>query len=87
MRAASGDANVQGDIARYGLVEWWLSSFTPEERQKIEARYLSGMSALTAGGLGSSQPVTDFLNGLAGWFRGQEHASPLPRGFVTRSTS
>lgn len=79
MSSFSGDEKVQGEIAYYGLAEWWLSVFTPAERQMIEARYLSGASSLTRGHQSTSQPVTEFLSGLAGWFRAQEYASIAKR--------
>jgi len=79
MNASGGNEEVQGDIAYYGLAEWWLSAFTPVERQMIEARYLSGVSSLTRGRQSTSQPVTEFLNGLAGWFRIREYASIAER--------
>ena len=81
MNPGNADEEVQGLIAYYGLVEWWLSAFTPAERQLIEARYqpVFGVRSLTRGHLQISQPVTDFLNVLAGWFRSQEHASIAKR--------
>jgi len=33
------DRDVEGLIGYYGLVHWWLSAFTPGERQVVEATY------------------------------------------------
>lgn len=79
MGASSSNEEVQGDLACYGLAGWWLSVFTPAERQTIEARYLSGASSLTRGHNSASQHATDFLHGLAGWFTAQEYASIAQR--------
>jgi len=32
-------SEIEGQIGFYGLVEWWLSTFTPTERIHIEERY------------------------------------------------
>lgn len=74
MSSFSGDEKVQGEIAGQGLAGWWLSVFTPAERQMIEARYLSGVSSLTRGHSGSSGSAAELLNGLASWFRTREYA-------------
>ncbi len=43
---------VDGLIAYYGLTDWWLTSFTAQERDYIEARYdpmgSSGLVTLTS---------------------------------------
>jgi hypothetical protein len=31
---------IGGEIAYYGLVDWWLTSFTVGEREQVEARYM-----------------------------------------------
>jgi tetratricopeptide (TPR) repeat protein len=71
---------VGGLIARHGLTDWWLATFTPEERERMAARYQpprpDGVEAperpLTEGSVtwrvGSP---TRFLAGLATWFVGR----------------
>ena len=75
---------MNGLVASYGLTEWWLSAFTPEEREVIDERFspsLGGLGShsLTRGHVQSYQPVTDFLNALAGWFRSEEDAAIATR--------
>jgi hypothetical protein len=59
---------VEGLIAYYDLTDWWLSSFTEDERTLIDERY-QPMSmpphTLTQGQRTSSLPTTEFLNALA----------------------
>ncbi len=69
---------IGGDIAYYGLTDWWLSSFTEEERSYIEKAFqpvstgaggVQQESRLTTGQtLSTSQSATGFLWGLASWF-------------------
>ncbi len=69
---------VEGLIAYYDLTDWWLSSFTEDERTLIDERY-QPMSmpphTLTQGQRTSSLPTTEFLNALASWFRSPNDAS------------
>ncbi len=64
---------VEGFIAYYGLQDWWLSSFTDQEREYIDDSYQPmGMQphSLTRGNISEyGLPVTEFLNGLNTWFR------------------
>ena len=75
---------IGGLIAYYRLTEWWLSTFTEEERKLIEERY-KPMGASphlpTQGQRNSSLPVAEFLNGLATWFRSRQDASIADRIF------
>jgi hypothetical protein len=77
----TGDAlEVGGLIARHGLTDWWLATFSPEEREHMAARYQpprpDGVEVierpLTEGQVtwrvGST---TRFLAGLATWFVGR----------------
>jgi len=69
---------VEGLIAYYRLTDWWFSSFTEAERRLIDERYQPmGMPphTLTRGRHTSSLPVTEFLNGLATWFRSRQDSS------------
>ncbi len=80
---------IGGLIAFYKLQEWWLSSFTFDEREYIDSCYqTTGGSphALTQGTiLERQQPAPEFLNGLNTWFRSDKDSSiaeisliPLP---------
>jgi hypothetical protein len=71
---------VDGLLGYYGLADWWLTTFTPAEREHIEATYQPmgmrpGSHPLTQGKRASSQTATDFLSGLASWFRKADDAS------------
>jgi len=72
---------VEGELGYYGLAEWWLSSFTEQEREYIETRY----TPMGIGGTDNSRPLTrgqildggtgrasQLLWGLATWFRKPE---------------
>lgn len=59
-----------GLIAYYGLSEWWISTFTSEERRLIDDR-----AGVAHGSQISDQLATDFLNVLADWFRSPEDVS------------
>ena len=63
---------VGGEIAYWGLTEWWLNSFTEQERKIIKTIYrpMSKDRALDEGNLThSSQSVLAFLGILAEWFK------------------
>lgn len=74
---------VEGLLAFYSLEDWWLSSFTSDEREYIESRYqtMGGSShALTQGTiLERQQPAPEFLNGLNTWFRSGKDSSIAKR--------
>jgi hypothetical protein len=76
---------IEGLLGYYGLSDWWLSTFTPTEREHIEATYQPmgarpGTHPLTQGRIGStSQTAGDFLSGLASWFRKSDDASIAQR--------
>lgn len=66
---------VDGLISFYGLADWWFAEFTEQERQYICDRYKPlGFRAdsLTHGKITTNQPVTEFLNNLASWFRSKQ---------------
>jgi hypothetical protein len=68
---------IEGQIGYCGLVDWWLSTFTEEERAYIEEKF----KPLSIGGSGNPRPLTqgkiwettltpaNLLSGLASWFR------------------
>lgn len=63
---------IGGEIGYHGLIDWWLTTFTKEEREHIENvfRPLGGDSnSLTEGHIDySSQNAAGLLHTLAGWF-------------------
>lgn len=67
-----GKRKIGGEIAFYGLEEWWLTEFTDAERKHIQLRYRpmgSSENDLTEGRiLHSSASVVSLLLGMAGWF-------------------
>jgi hypothetical protein len=74
---------VQGLIDFYSLREWWLASFTPDERQYIDSQYLpmgAPPRTLTQGKVNSRrQPAPEFLSNLNSWFRSPQDASIAER--------
>jgi len=73
---------IGGFIGCYGLAEWWLSTFSPEERRRMVERYTPmGLPAgtLTCGNPSPSGPATQFLSGLETWFRSKGDADILRR--------
>jgi len=83
------EEEVGGEIAAYNLQDWWLNTFTPEERKYIDSRY-QPMGArehtLTQGNRspGWKSPTeqvqaTEFLHGLSTWFRKKADASIAQR--------
>lgn len=69
-----GKNQIQGDIGYYQLENWWLESFTDEERKIMESIYTPLGSdseySLTRGKIfDSSQTKVQFLTNLAGWFK------------------
>lgn len=76
---SSQDRRVGGAIAYHGLTDWWLTSFTPEEREYITDRYkpfgdprprplTEGLVREVRHADGSPSDATDLLTSLAGWF-------------------
>jgi len=64
---------IGGEIAFYGLQDWWLNSFTSEEQTYIVRKFQplgTGRSnSLITGSISwSSQSVVSFLQSLSGWF-------------------
>jgi len=64
---------IGGDIAYYGLQDWWLNSFTPKEQAYIVRRYqplsTGDSNSLISGHISwSSQSAVRFLFCLSGWF-------------------
>lgn len=68
------EKQIEGEIEYYGLIDWWLTEFTDEERNHIEDVF-HPMGAdpkskpLTEGHIDySSQNAAGLLHALAGWF-------------------
>lgn len=63
---------IKGTIGYFGLVSWWLTTFTESERQYIANKFqpLGGQgNSLTEGNVISrSDSAVGFLHNLAGWF-------------------
>jgi len=85
----SKQEQVGGYIAAYNLQDWWLNTFSPEERKYINSRY-QPMGApehtLTQGKRSpgwksptEQMPAAEFLNGLSTWFRKKEDSSIFER--------
>lgn len=70
---------VKGLIGYYGLAPWWLSTFSDDERKRIEARFQplgSSPGSLTQDEISwSSQAVVGFLQCLSGWFSSPDDRS------------
>jgi len=66
-----GSAQVEGLIAHYGLVDWWLTTFDKAERIYMDNQYQAlnfPQHSLTQGKISMPLPVSEFLNGLETWF-------------------
>src|SRR5680860_1917116 len=74
MRRSKNDGSrVQGSFGYFDLGDWWLDTFTPEERRYIEEKHKpvggSGGNSLTQGTIGrTSQTAAGLLVGLSSWF-------------------
>ena len=72
---------ISGDIGSYNLSDWWLNSFTKEERIVIENIYKPlgyniNSRPLTEGAIHrKSQSKAFFLSVLAGWFNNPKNRS------------
>lgn len=71
------DKKIGGDIGFYGLADWWLATFTEDERGYMEGVYQpmgasigGGRSATLTSGhiLSTTQTASGFLGTFAGWF-------------------
>lgn len=69
---------IDGELGCFGLGDWWLATFTEEERTHIEHVYQpfgapKGSRPLTQGRIASSTGnAVKLLSGLAGWFKQPE---------------
>lgn len=65
---------IGGEIAYYGLQDWWLNTFTSEEQAYIVRKFqplgTGNSSSLITGSISwkSSGSIVSFLCGLSGWF-------------------
>jgi hypothetical protein len=69
-----------GLISYYGLDDWWLTTFTEDERRRIIATFqplgASSDDSITSGEVTyTSQSAPAFLSNLAGWFSKQPERS------------
>jgi hypothetical protein len=87
---------IAGDIAFFGLTDWWLKTFDERERDYIENVYKpfghgADYSLVKGDVVHSSASVSTFLNGLSSWFQKAKDRSIERRIFTeserrTRST-
>ena len=76
------EEKVGGYIAYFGLQDWWLNTFSPQERKYIDSRFqpLEGIPhMLTQGRRSTSKPPAQFLSELSAWFRRKEDTSIAER--------
>ena len=79
------DTKGEGKIAYFGLVDWWLNTYSETEREYINNRFQpmnQRAHTLTQGRylkIGETFDAATFLNGLATWFRSKSDASILKR--------
>lgn len=75
--ALKGKGKIGGEIAFFGLEDWWLGEFTDADRMCVLAQYQPTGSSdynLAKGQIWeSSQSVVAFLGILAGWFNKDEN--------------
>lgn len=83
---AINNQKVEGEILFHDLVDWWLTSFTEDERKYIDDRYQPmgrPPHTLTQGKYlkreGETLDTGIFLNGLSTWFRNKTDVSVLQR--------
>jgi len=70
------EKKIDGMIGFFGLQEWWLNSFSDEEREKILLIYqpfgINPESLIKGKVVSPSQSAISFLSNLTGWFRKPE---------------
>jgi hypothetical protein len=69
---------IEGEIANFGLQEWWLNELTTDEQNTILPVFQPpigfGENSLIEGNFyGSSETPMGFLSGLSVWFKKPEH--------------
>jgi hypothetical protein len=68
-----------GFIKYFGLTDWWLTTFTVEEREKIVSTFqplgLSPDSLIMGDITHASGTAAGLLSALSGWFRKRENKS------------
>lgn len=74
-RRQKDSPKIEGEIGYHGLADWWLSSFTEDERDYIESKLGGGSGRerpLTQGQITSTTgTASQLLSGLSTWFDGQ----------------
>lgn len=68
---------IKGLIAYFGLQDWWMSTFTKEEKAYIIQKYqplgMGGANSLTEGDIiSTSETPAGMLNGLSSWFNNKQ---------------
>lgn len=70
---------VHGLIGYFGLTDWWLTTFSEEERHHIQTTFQplgdTGDSLTSAAISGTTMTAVGLLSSLAGWFRRSEDRS------------
>lgn len=80
---------IEGEIGYFGLAEWWLSTFTDQERAYIEKDNdpLAGEEgSLTRGKITfMSQTAGMFLSGLSSWFKKTEQDRSIAKRILIKA--
>src|SRR5947207_3283236 len=85
---ASSMPSIAGALGYFELADWWLGTFTEDEREHIEGTFQPiglepGSRPLTHGDTRAfSRSRLDLLSGLAGWFTKPEERSIMERIFA-----
>ena len=81
---------ISGEIGYYELGDWWLSTFTQSERERMIAKFapMGGSTCSLAKGpiIWQSQTVVGFLGSLASWFSSSEDL-PLAYRIIQKAES
>lgn len=85
-------SEVKGELGYFGLGDWWLSTFTEEERKYIEQTYKpmsmggDNNKPLTEGNiLSTSQTAAGLLSGLVGWFKKSPEDLSIARRILAKA--
>jgi hypothetical protein len=77
LETTNTNSKIGGEIAYFGLQNWWVKDLTPQERNTILSLYqpigLSKNSLIEGNISYSGQTATAFLTGLLSWFKKPEY--------------
>lgn len=77
LRKKPKEQPVGGDIAFFGLSDWWMYEFTDDERNLIRSTYsplgIPGYQIDKGDVTASTQSVASFASNLAGWFNKEDN--------------